>query len=150
MQGAHEYDTGIRWKDGVSDENVEALAEVTDDVAARLDYFTELYRDGEVERERIDRLVALGERALRAEGIWRDETRGLEATYEELESRGEEEISEVEDIQEVFSGEEHSLEDYSNEFVEEAEAYSSDPETRLWKAQERYREALGELRELEN
>ena len=41
-----DYDNLALWKDDVSEENISALAENTEDVAGRLDYFVEEYREG--------------------------------------------------------------------------------------------------------
>jgi hypothetical protein len=148
------YDTSVIWKDGVTDENLEALAEVTEDVAGRLDFFVDKYREGEVGAERLEHLMHLGKRALDAEERLMSGSGYDGEHYIGTEIFGEEINEEAEQTMETLGigPEEIDLDEEpehaENEAGEEFLAYRDDPETQLRNAQEQYRSILKEVRDL--
>lgn len=146
-----EYGSSIIWKEGVSDENIQALAEVTEDVAGRLDFFVEKYREGEVGAERLEHLMQLGKRAIDAEERLMSGSGYDGEDYIDSEMFGEEINEEAEQMMETLDIDPEEIDldeepEYAeNEAVEESLAYSDDPETQLWNAQEQYLSTLEEV-----
>lgn len=142
------------WKDGVSEENIQALAEVTEAVAGRLDFFVEKYREGEVGAERLEHLMRLGKRAIDAEERLMSGSGYEGEDYIEPEMFREEINQEAEQMMETLDIDPDEVDldeepEYAgNDAVEEFLAYSDDPETQLWNAQEQYLSTLEEVRDL--
>ncbi len=153
MTSSGEYQSTF-WKEGVSEENIQALAEVTEDVAGRLDFFVEQYREGKVGAGRLEQLMLLGKQAIDAEERLMSGS-GYEAeNYIDHEMFGEEINEEAEQMMETLDIDpdeidlNEELEYAENEAVEEFLAYNNDPETQLWNAQEQYLSTLEEVRNL--
>lgn len=148
----HEYDF---WKSGVSEENIKALAEVTEDVSGRLDFFVEKYKEDEVQSERLEDIMHLGKRALEAEEKLMSTPVYEKEDYTDTEVFGEEVNQKAQELieeQETDPEDEIDLDEepkYSgNEGARKFLAYSDDYETHLRNAQEQYLSTLEKIRNL--
>ncbi|MFB6265779.1 MAG: hypothetical protein ABEI07_01715 [Candidatus Nanohaloarchaea archaeon] len=149
MEEPLEYDGMSMWKDGVSEENIRALAEVTLDLAAKIDYIAENSEQVRDAGQRLEHLMHLGQRALEAEKRLRsDDTLGegyLEpGIYNDVADT--EEIEEM--MEELDIDEERDLDDYA-EIGESLALYPDDPVDELYEAQHSYHEALQKLEKVE-
>lgn len=148
-----EYDRFSLWEDGVTDENIEALAELTEDVAGRLDYFIQMYKQGEIGSERIEDLMSLGNRAIEAERRFLDEPEYSGEDYVHVdEDFGEEIEEETDEMMEELDIDPGNMDiDKQEEYVdiEDSVTYVNDPQTQLWNAQRSYMSNLDDIRELD-
>jgi len=147
-----EYDDLALWEDGVTEENIEALAELTEDVVGRLDYFIEMYEKGEVGSERLENLMMLGNRTIEAEKRLLDDPDYDGEGYVQVdEDFGQEIEEETDEMMEALDVDPENIGKEQEQYLELEDTlpYVEDPQIKLSRAQRNYMSTLEEIRELE-
>lgn len=137
------------WKESIEENdyrNIDALAEITHDIAARLEVFIDGYNDGYVSAGEVEELLELGKRALEAEESFHPnhEGTGYDSLEQELgdeEEKSVDDYIDMDDIPEIQSPD--NVDQFDGEDVEKFLIQNSpESERKLAAAQQKYQEQL--------
>lgn len=137
------------WKESIEENdyrNIDALAEVTHNIAARLEVFIDGYKDGYVSAGEIEELLMLGKRALEAEESFHPdhEGTGYDSLEQELGDKEEKSVDEYIDIGDIPELQyPNNVDQFDGEDVEKFLIQNSpEPDRKLAAAQQKYQEQL--------
>ena len=145
-----DYQTGF-WKEGVSEDNISALADITENLAARLDLYRDEYEAGNISSDRVRNVMKLGKRAIEAEERMMVQAEGDPEGYYDPEIFDEDLRDEAEEKLDEYDIEPDNIDLEAEGYRNSQESdiiinHDHDPETRLWDSQRRYLQVLDEIK----